>query len=133
MATKLKQKELAPVKRELLSKQNGACIFCGGDLTSVSSYNQVVDHNHDTGIIRGVAHRGCNGVDGKITALLRRWGKCSTKVQVIRMLRRLADFYEKEPKTDYIYPTHKTALEKKELRNKRARERYRKKKEASNV
>jgi len=128
MPTKLKRTELAKVKKELLAKQNGCCLFCGGNLTGVSSQNIVVDHNHDTGIIRGVAHRGCNGVEGRVLTYLKRWGKCSTKMQVIRMLRRLADFYEKEPKTEWIYPTHKTALEKKELRNKRARERYAQKK-----
>ena len=130
MVTKAKRGDMPRIKKELLSKQHGACMFCGGDLTTVTSANVVVDHNHDTGIIRGVAHRGCNGVEGKVLALLKRWGKCSTKLQVIRMLRRLADFYEREPKTEWIYPTHKTALEKKEARNKKAREaRARKKQE----
>lgn len=130
MATKAKRTDMPRIKKELMNKQSGSCMFCGGDLTSVTSSNIVVDHNHDTGIIRGVAHRGCNGVEGKVLTLLKRWGKCSTKLQVIRMLRRLADFYEREPKTEWIYPTHKTALEKKEARNKKARAAYaRKKKE----
>jgi len=133
MATKIKQSELAKVRQELLVKQNGQCMFCGGNLTGIASRNIVVDHNHDTGIIRGVAHRGCNGAEGKVLNYLKTWGKCKSKVEVVRMMKRLLAFWEKEPKTEYIYPTHKTALEKKELRNKRARERYRKKKEAENV
>lgn len=134
MATKVKRADMPRIRKELLAKQNGCCLFCNGNLTGVASSNIVVDHNHDTGIIRGVAHRGCNGLEGKVLAFLKRWGKCSTKLDVIRMLRRLADFYEREPKTEWIYPTHKTALEKKELRNKRARAAYaRKKKEKENV
>lgn len=126
--TKLKRAELPAVKRELIARQNGCCLFCGGDITQISSVNQVVDHNHTTGIIRGVAHKGCNGVEGKVLRQLKGFGKCRTQKDVVRMAKRLAVFWEKEPTTLYIYPTHKTPAEKREAANKKARLAYAKKK-----
>lgn len=134
MATtrKIKRTELSSVKHELMLKQNGACMFCGGDLTRVASNNVVVDHNHKTGVIRGVAHRGCNGLEGKVLKVFQTWGKCSSKAEILRTMKRLTLFWAKEPTTEYIYPTHKTPAERKALLNKRRRLAYKKKKEAQN-
>lgn len=128
MPTKITKSEMPEVKRKLLSKQKGACIFCGGDLTKVASINQVIDHNHATGIIRGVAHRGCNGVEGKVLRFLMTWGKCKNKAEVIRMMKRLIAFWSNEPTTPWIYPSHKNPAEKRLAKNKKARRLYAKKK-----
>lgn len=128
---KLKHAELAKIKPKLLAEQNGVCIMCGEDLTRTKPVNQVIDHCHKTGYIRGVAHRGCNMLEGKIRQMMTRWGSCSTDKQMASKLSGFVKFFENPPVTAYIHPTHKTPAEKRQAQNKKARLRYAKKKEAN--
>jgi hypothetical protein len=59
---KLKYKDIAPTRAELLIKQRGVCVLCNDYITD----DAVLDHCHKTGLIRGVLHRGCNALLGKI-------------------------------------------------------------------
>ena len=45
----------------LVEKQGGVCAICGGD---GGSYNLNVDHDHDTGRIRGLLCSNCNAALG---------------------------------------------------------------------
>lgn len=71
--------------------------------------------------MRGVLHRGCNSGLGKIENFRRLYG--------LTDIRRLTAFlngvvpylYRKETDDTPFYPTHRTADQKRELRNKRAR------------
>lgn len=129
---KLKQSDLAKIKPQLVAEQNGLCIMCGEDLTRTKAVNQVIDHCHKTGFVRGVAHRGCNMLEGKIRNVMTRWGSCSTDQQIASKLSGFKEFFENPPKTEYIHPTHKTPAEKRAAQNKKARARYAaKKKETS--
>jgi hypothetical protein len=125
---KVKRTELPKIKEELIAKQNGNCPICGKDLTRVSKGNIVVDHDHETGIIRAALHRGCNGIDGKILKLLRTWGKATSLDEAIKTLKRLITFWElhKKAQTYLIYPSFKTEEEKREARNKKQRKKYHK-------
>ncbi len=58
-------------KKNVLAK----CPLCGRDMKYVESRNQVVDHDHKTGKIRGILCRNCNGIEGKIKNLCVRAGK----------------------------------------------------------
>lgn len=119
------QKQLPGIRRELILSQHGVCPICGHDLTRIKSQNQVIDHNHETGIIRAVLHRGCNRVEGAVFNAVHKWGKASTIDDVIFVLRNLIAFWElhKKPQTNYIYYTYKTPAEKRKLYNARARKR----------
>lgn len=125
MATlrKVKRSELVTIKRAIIKEQKGLCPICGKTLLNTTARNMVVDHDHETGVIRGVLHRGCNGVEGKVLRYLNTWGKCKTLSEMIRTLERLVKYWKKHktPQTEYIYPTHKTEYEKKKAAVKKKR------------
>lgn len=108
--------------RHLKTVQNGLCPLCTKPIDTTIKGEGVLDHDHDTGQIRGVLHRSCNAAEGKISNAAARWGAKSSKYEdIIPYLESLVS-YLKEPATQFIYPMHKTADEKKDDRNRKARE-----------
>lgn len=104
----------------LITKQSRLCAICGKPidmtLTGVKS-DMVVDHCHETGLIRGILHKSCNSAEGKVVNAAGRWGAKSTKYEdVIPFLENLVEYL----KTSYtepsgmIYPDHKTPEQKTE-------------------
>ena len=49
---------------ELLTKQNGVCLGCGATNFNGKSYHLAVDHNHETGEVRGLLCLKCNRILG---------------------------------------------------------------------
>ena len=102
----------------LLRDQNSLCPLClnpidlkqaGGTKGHASS--MVVDHCHDTGQIRGVLCRGCNGAEGKAMAAIATWGKAGfSPASQLAYLKRLVVYLEK-PLYPAIYSDHKTPAE----------------------
>jgi hypothetical protein len=115
---KLKASEVALYRETLLQKQMGRCALCG----ELIEGDDVLDHDHKTGIVRGVVHRGCNAMLGHIENNRAR-NHLTDPVKLARMLRAVPAYITGLlPSTDSVlYPTHKTEDEKRELRNKRAR------------
>lgn len=108
--------------RHLKTVQGGLCPLCGLPIDTTVKGEGVIDHDHDTGEIRGVLHRSCNAAEGKISNAAARWGAKSTKyADIIRYLEATVT-YLKQPGTGMMYAMHKTADEKKDDRNRRARE-----------
>ncbi|CAM0030420.1 endonuclease VII [Vibrio phage D530] len=122
---------LPNINKELVRRQRGLCPITGRDLRAMTPSNVVVDHNHKTGVIRAALPRGINGLEGKVKALLIRWGACKSEEEAISMLRGLADYLElhRTPQTEWIHPEHLTPAEQRAKKNKQARARYAKKKE----
>jgi hypothetical protein len=125
--TKLKTKDIANVKRDLVTKQKGQCPLCKGCLYNIQPINIVLDHCHRTGMVRAALCRGCNGAEGKIKRLANGYGKTKdTKV----FLQALVDYYnehENNP-SGLIHPTHKDDDAKRLARNAKARKARAKKK-----
>lgn len=50
----------------MITAQGGLCAACGRAFGSAHGDRPVVDHDHGTGKIRGVAHRSCNSAIGHL-------------------------------------------------------------------
>lgn len=102
------------------AKQGGVCPLCNKPIdftTRGGKQNYAVDHNHETGEIRGVLHASCNGAEGKIVNAAGRWGSKDTSYEaVVPFLKRLIAYWETEG-TGIMYPRHKTPEERKEAAN----------------
>lgn len=102
----------------MLSEQTGCCALCQEPVLD----DAVLDHCHKTGLIRGVLHRGCNSLLGKIENNMPR-----SQVNLDR-LEKIAENlikYIVTPKSEFLHPTHRTPEEKKLRAKKRAKARRR--------
>lgn len=115
---KLKVREVAEIRAELHGAQAGRCAVCK---LLVKDKDAVLDHDHSTGVVRAVLHRGCNAVLGKIENNYRRYGVPN----LAAFLNGVAGYLQRHatPQTSYLHPTHLTDDEKRERRNAKARKR----------
>lgn len=60
---RLKYTEIKTYREKQLIAQQGLCLLCKTELDITEA---VVDHNHKSGEIRGILHRGCNALLGHI-------------------------------------------------------------------
>lgn len=99
-------------QRHLKVEQNGLCPLCAQPIDLSIKGEGVIDHDHDTGRIRGVLHRSCNAAEGKAANAISRWGsKSATYEAIIAFATRLLAYWNQVP-TEYIYPMHLTPEEK---------------------
>lgn len=108
---RLKASEVKQYRLTLLSTQGHKCALCGQELDETEA---VLDHDHKSGYIRGVLHRGCNSLEGKIANSL-----AMNKITPERLQNILDNyiFYTNQHHA-VLHPTHRTPEEKK-LRTKR--------------
>ena len=86
-ARKISRSQQRMYVMRLLKEQNGNCAVCGrpislGVMGNKSDY--VLDHCHDTGLVRGVLHRGCNGALGKAENAIACWSGVGGDMDNIR-------------------------------------------------
>ncbi len=109
------------VARHLKTKQHGMCPLCHKEIDLTIKGEGVLDHDHDSGEIRGVLHRSCNAAEGKIANAAARWGaKSSSYSAIVLYLQNLLD-YLRAPGVGLLYPMHKTPDEKRDDRNAKAK------------
>jgi len=119
---KLARSMMRSYAHKMLLEQGGLCPLCGKAIDLGIKGEGVIDHDHDTGRIRGLLHRSCNAAEGKISNAAARWGaKCSSYEAIIPYLENLVA-YLKKPARNVIYAMHKSPDEKKDDRNRKARE-----------
>lgn len=119
---KLARSGMRAYAHKLLLRQEGLCPLCCKPIDMTIKGEGVLDHCHDSGRIRGVLHRSCNAAEGKIANAAARWGaKSSSYADIIAYLGSLVQYLSR-PAGNVIYPMHKTADEKKDDRNKKARD-----------
>lgn len=118
---RIRTTQVAGVRQDFADKQGGRCGIC---LQPTSPKSQVLDHDHNTGYLRGMLCRNCNGIEGKILSLARRGQRM---FDAVWFLKRLVSYWEEHngvtPNHGLIHPTHKTEDEKRLRRNKQARDR----------
>lgn len=118
-----KASDLPGIKKQLIQKQNGLCPITGRNLRLMTSSNVVVDHNHQTGIIRAALPRAINGLEGKVKNLCIRWGGATNQREVIDLLEGLVRYYKEHaaPQTPWVHPTFLTPTEARNKKNAAAR------------
>lgn len=124
---RLKAKDIAPLRDTIRKVQENLCQICDIELTG--DIKACLDHDHKTGHIRGVLCQNCNGIEGKINNLANRGRRQMTKMEFLDEIMAYWSYFNVYPRTE-IHPTHKTPDEKRIRRNKKAKERRLKKKQA---
>lgn len=114
---KLTRGQVRSISLKILKEQGGVCAISGKPIdTSAKSgaSSMCLDHDHRTGLVRGVLSRGVNGAEGKVYNAVARWaGYGRHDVEgICKFLENMAAYLRKEP-YPYIYPTHLTDEEKK--------------------
>lgn len=123
---RLSNSMIAMVRVKMLSEQKGKCAVCQtaiADLPRTASGKvqaPVLDHDHTTGVCRGVLCNNCNGIEGKVTNLANRAKRNETPLE---WLKRLVEYltHHQVNRTAMLHPTHKSLEEKRILTNKKAR------------
>ncbi len=118
---RLKGSELKEARDAVLESQDGKCALCPLDLRRHPE-EMCLDHDHVTGMIRGVLCRNCNSMEGKVHNCSRRAKRAGTPLQWLKKVIQYWEHYAKTP-TGVYHPTHKTESEKRVRRNKRAKKR----------
>jgi len=103
---KLKYKEIATERSQRLEQQEYHCSLCGDTIID----DAVLDHDHKTGRIRSVLHRGCNAMLGKIENNMPR--NCMNIHRLEQFCSNLVKYITQEYE-DVIHPTYQTAEERK--------------------
>lgn len=111
LPVKLKSTQLAQFRARLADAQGNRCDLCGLPLGTKPPYDPVLDHCHKTGAVRGVLHRGCNSLYGKIENNAPRFGVHN----VAPFTHGCAQYARKHMTniTGLTHPLHKTPEEKK--------------------
>jgi len=108
--------------RHLQTEQGGLCPLCSLPIDLKIKGEGCIDHDHDTGEIRGVLHRSCNASEGRVANAAGRWGaKSMAYSAIIPWLENLLRYYH-QPGTGWTYPTHQSPDEKRDARLAKARE-----------
>lgn len=118
MVKRLTQREIADYRLQLLQAQSGLCALCGEPILPGQA---VLDHDHETGHIRGVLHRGCNALEGQIVNSMPRNQLTDARLQEI--FRRWTAYHMVQ--RPELHPTHRTDEERAALRRRRRQQRAR--------
>jgi hypothetical protein len=121
---RIKTCDIPALRDRIAAEQGMACGICGVDLRSVK---MCLDHDHRTGVIRGVLCQNCNGIEGKVSNLANRGKRQGTRYGFIQSVLAYWDRHSTAQRQE-LHPLHRTADEKRLLRNKRARKRRAEKK-----
>ena len=117
MSRRLTARTLAEWRAAKLGEQGGRCAFCG---ETIPKGEAVADHDHKTGRMRGVLHRGCNAALGHIENNAPRY-KLTNVRRLTAWLRAIPAYIHGDYDHEPLHHTHRTDAEKRERRNAKAR------------
>ena len=101
MPIRLTQAAVKGYREAKLKEQGGRCALTG---YTISAAEAVLDHDHATGHVRGVLHRGVNALLGKCENNYRRYGVSLPMLRA--MAPAMAAYIEKDYSANVFYPTH---------------------------
>jgi len=96
----LKNTEVKEFREELLLEQENICPLCE---QHINKNDAALDHDHDSGEIRGVLHSTCNSLEGVIKSRFRRAG-VHKLTDLITYLENLLVYLQKEH-LEVLHPT----------------------------
>ena len=103
---KLPRSQMESFQRKLWIEQGKLCAICQKPIDLSVKGEGVLDHDHDSGWIRGLLHRSCNAAEGKVANAAAQWGaKATDYPSIINWLTQLLAYYDK-PHQKFIYPYH---------------------------
>lgn len=113
---RLKPKDIKHTREQLLKEQNNLCAICK---EHVMPNEAVLDHDHKSGYIRAVLHRGCNAFIGHMEN-----NQLRNRISPARLHEILTNFeaYIKDLKP-ILHSTYRTPEERLERSKKRAKKR----------
>ena len=119
ISLKAKPKDIKPLREQYLKEQLGLCALCREPIDPTEA---VLDHNHRSGYLRSVLHRGCNAYIGHMEN-----NQARNKITPNRLTNILTNYesYVQSQKP-ILHPTHRTAEEKAERAKIRAKKRRQK-------
>jgi hypothetical protein len=103
---KLKTKDIREYRQTQLQAQDNLCALCQEPVET----DAVLDHDHRSGFLRKVLHRGCNAMLGKIENNMARNRMDMNRLEI--WANNLVG-YINQTHTDVIHPTHLTPEERK--------------------
>jgi hypothetical protein len=112
---KLSASQVKSHREDTLRNQQGRCVLCCEQVTD----DAVLDHDHKTGHIRGVLHRGCNSMLGVIENNRPRYLLGGSRL--FTMLSRVEAYMKADHTGKPLHPTHRTAEQKRVRTNLRAK------------
>lgn len=120
---KLKASEIKDYRQQQLILQDHCCALCGEPIND----DAVLDHDHRSGFLRKVLHRGCNALLGHIENNMPRNLVTIDRLTVIAQ--RLVE-YKTTKHTEIRHPTHLTKEERNEKLTRKRIKNRKKQKEA---
>lgn len=106
---RLTWRQVKLITKTLVEKQKGICDICGYTFNDRDGI--VLDHCHETGLIRGAIHRSCNGAEGKIRIKANWCHKRINKTDFIIALGKYLEKYKENPR-NFLHPNHLNKEEK---------------------
>lgn len=100
LLTKLKHKDISAYREQALALQGNLCALCEEPIHG----DAVLDHDHRSGHIRCVLHRGCNSMLGKIENSMPR---SQMDIHRLRAFARNISDYIMTTHTEITHPRHK--------------------------
>lgn len=119
MINRLKTTQVTAARTKIAKEQGNICPLC--EQRFGARKKPALDHDHDTGYLRGVLCINCNGMEGKITNRVKRAKGTMSKVQWLRNLLAYWELHETPQWGGIYHPSHKSEEEKRLARNAKAR------------
>ena len=96
----LKSREIKEFREELLQQQGNICPLCEEEICEGEA---TLDHCYDTGRVRAVLHRSCNGAEGQI----KKWaGQRSKGDNPSLFIKNLLLYWDTDWRTNPFHPKH---------------------------
>ena len=116
-SSRLKRNDLPALRSELHKAQGRSCALCGHKIRVA---DVVLDHDHKSGHVRGVLHRDCNVLLGKIENYVTRHGRrIADEGRLADALSGIMAYREDNYSDMPLHPTHLTADDKEARRLRR--------------